>query len=153
MRLSTMRRVDAATTADGRNPIAEEIVRRWTDEPVALRFFRSSANVVYTFAAERGCVLRFADAGERSAETIAAELDLVRALARYGLPVAVPVPSRGGNLVETVTVGADAYHVCVFPLLGGHVRDLDELDPAQLRSWGAALGRLHAATRRLRVAR
>jgi Ser/Thr protein kinase RdoA (MazF antagonist) len=62
-----------------------------------------------------------------------------------GLPIARPVPSYRGNFVETVTTDSGTFNACVFPALPGTQREIEQLDPAGFRSWGAALGRLHAA--------
>jgi Ser/Thr protein kinase RdoA (MazF antagonist) len=145
MRLSTMWRVDRAVTRDGRNPVAGEIARRWKHRSGSVRFFRSSANFVYSLRANGPCFLRFADETERSRTTIEAEVDLLNRLAGAGVPVARPVPSLLGNLVETVSTDRGTYNACVFPALSGAQHEIEALDPAQFRSWGAALGRLHAA--------
>ena len=49
MRLSTMWAVDRTIDADGRSPIADEILAAWGHDPGTARFFRSSANFIYTF--------------------------------------------------------------------------------------------------------
>jgi Ser/Thr protein kinase RdoA (MazF antagonist) len=127
MRLSTMWKVDRATTPDGRNPIAEELAEYWEHEPRSVRFFRSSANFVYTIVAGDRHFLRFADTRERSRPAIEAELELLKSLARNGLGVAAPVPSRRGNIVETVTTSSGTYHACVFPALPGTELELARL--------------------------
>ena len=52
MRLSTMLRVDGATSAEGRNPAAEAALERWRHDAGSVRFFRSSANFVHVFRVE-----------------------------------------------------------------------------------------------------
>jgi Ser/Thr protein kinase RdoA (MazF antagonist) len=145
MRLSTLWKVDREITADGRNPIAEEVARRWRHDPASVRFFRSSANFVYTLGADRGYFLRFAHESERSRDAIEAELRLLSLLAQTDAPVAVPVASRAGKLVETVATGSGTFHACVFPARPGRQLEFDALDLSQFGSWGLALGGLHAA--------
>lgn len=149
MRLSTVWRVDRTVDADGRNIIAEQILDRWEHEPGSARFFRSSANFVYTFR-RRGSqhYLRFADDRERRRDGIEAEIILLTWLADRGLPVARPLPSRERSLVESVDTAAGTFHAVAFEALDGVERELDDLGPADLQEWGAALGRLHAATAR-----
>jgi Ser/Thr protein kinase RdoA (MazF antagonist) len=146
MRLSTLWRVDRTVTADGRSPVAEQILARWRHEPGSARFFRSSANFVYTFRdGDERRFLRFADAGERRREVVEAEVALLRWLAPQGVPVAEPLPSRDGSFVETVRTRLGTFHAVVFTALEGDQSDIDELDAPRFRRWGAALGSLHAS--------
>lgn len=145
MRLSTLWRVDATIDADGGSPVAERLLEGWTHDHGSARFFRSSANFLYQFR-DGGQVrfLRFAAATERTRDTIEAEMELVQALDAGGVAVAAPVPSRRGNLVETVGTDWGIFHAVVFPALAGTQFDLDERDAAGVRRWGAALGHLHS---------
>ena len=66
MRLSTLWKVDSTIDADGRSPVADRIVERWTHDPGSARFVRSSANFVYHLTRDGARqFLRFADSGER----------------------------------------------------------------------------------------
>lgn len=150
MRLSTMAKVDAAIRADGGSPVAERVLERWTYDRGSVQFFRSSANFIYRFRdQERSRYLRFADASERSREAVESEMVVVEAVAASGLVAATPVPSRNGNVVETVDTEWGTFHAVVFPALGGEQYELSDLDGSRFRRWGGALGRLHAATSRL----
>lgn len=153
MKLSVMLKVDSAIDEEGRSPIAERILERWGHEPGSARFYRSSANFVYTFSrgGEQGggrCFLRFADSGERSAAEVAAELALLRWVASQDMRVAAPIASTHGREMETVATDLGTFHAVVFPALPGAQMEIEELSAEQFERWGAALGQLHATMRR-----
>ena len=146
MRLSTMAKVDATIRADGSSPVAEQIVERWVHDRGSVQFFRSSANFIYRFRdGESTRFLRFADSSDRSREAVETELAVLDAVVA-GLVVATPIASKHGNAVETVETEWGTFHAVVFPALDGQQYELDDLDDSGFRQWGAALGRLHAAT-------
>lgn len=149
MRLSTMWSVDATIDAEGRSPVADRILERWEYDRDSSRFFRSCANFVYSLRRGGGaCFLRFAAGTEREWQAIEAEVELVGWLRREGLGVPEVLPSRVGDGVETVETDSGAYHAVVMSGLAGEQREIEELDTAGFRSWGAALGELHAALAR-----
>ncbi len=147
MRLSTLWSVDCTADAHGRSPVADRILERWAHDRGSARAFRSSANFVYVFRdAGRRRFLRFAHSSERSRETIEAEVDILNWLAGAGVSVARPLPSTGGNVVETVVTDLGTFHAVVFPALEGACDlDIGDLDAPRFRAWGTALGELHAA--------
>jgi Ser/Thr protein kinase RdoA (MazF antagonist) len=141
-----MWRVDSTLGADGRSPVAEQIMEHWAHAPGSVRFFRSSANFLYVFRNNgKRYFLRFADSGERSREAIEAEVDLLGRLARAGIAVATPVPSRHGTLVETIATDQGIFHAVVFAGLEGSQLALRDLDESRFRAWGATLAKLHSA--------
>lgn len=151
MRLSTMWTVDRTVRDDGSSPVAERILEGWAHEGGSVRFFRSSANFLYVFQRDgEQHFLRFADSSERSRETIEAEVDLLGWLAGAGIDVPVPVPSRHGNLLETIGTDRGEFHAVVFPAMSGEQFEIGDLDDSGFRRWGAALGQLHAAMREYR---
>ncbi len=120
----------------GGSPIAEQILTPWDHEQGSVRFFRSSANFVYRFRQEgKPCFLRFAATSERTRDTIEAEIDILQWVAKRGMTVTSPLPSRNGNFVETVATDLGIFHAVVFAGLEG----------SQFGEWGAALGKLHSA--------
>lgn len=146
MRLSTMMRVDATVDADGRSPLAREILAAWDHDTGSERFFRSSANFLYRFRrAGAPHFLRFADNAERLREHVVDEMEIVRSLAAMGINVATPVPSTAGCLVETVETRLGTFDAVVLPAIDGTLLEIEELGAAGFRAWGAALGRLHVA--------
>ena len=151
MRLSTILRVDGATSADGRNPAAEAALERWRHDAGSLRFFRSSANFVHVFRLD-GVLhfLRLAEQSERRREAIEDELALLRVLVDRGLPVAIPLDSDRGHGVETLATPLGDFHACAFAGCAGEQWDEDdELGTDRLVKWGEALGRLHAEAKDL----
>jgi Ser/Thr protein kinase RdoA (MazF antagonist) len=151
MRLSTMLRVDGATSAEGRNPVAEAALEHWRHDAGSLRFFRSSANFVHVFRVDGALrFLRLAEGSERRREAIEDELALLRVLAVRGLPVAIPCESDRGRSVEMLATPLGVFHACAFAALQGEQWDEDdELSADRLLTWGEALGRLHAEAREL----
>jgi Ser/Thr protein kinase RdoA (MazF antagonist) len=148
MKLSTLWNVHRLDGPEGRNPLADQIVERWQHDPGTARLFRSSANFVFRFQHEgERCFLRIADGVERARKTIEAEVDLVRWLAGHGVHVALPIRSRYGHDLESLTTDWGTFHVVAFEGLAGSQRDIETLDAAGFRAWGAALGRLHRAMR------
>lgn len=149
MRLSTMWKVDSTIDENGSSPVVEQILERWAYDSGSTRFFRSSANFVYVFQINgKRHFLRFADSSERGGEAIEAEMDLLQWLAGTGIPVACPVASAGGNLVETVETRWGTFHAVVAPALEGAQFEIEDIDDSGFRRWGAALGALHSALER-----
>jgi Ser/Thr protein kinase RdoA (MazF antagonist) len=144
MRLSTMWSIDRTIDASGSSAVAAHILANWLHDPGSLHFFRSSANFVYVFSYDgRQHFLRFTEKSERSRDAVETEVALLRWLAGAGIAVAVPVPSKRSNDVETMTTAWGTFHAVVFPAVAGTQFALDELDLPQFQAWGAVLGRLH----------
>src|SRR5687768_5846330 len=149
MRLSVMSNVDRMIDASGSSPVAEQILEPWPHDSGSVRFFRSSANFVYVFRHDgKRRFLRFAESSERRRTSIDAEIALVEWLAAEGLAVVRPVRSHNERFVETVATDWGTFHAVVFDALEGTQFELDELDDAGFRAWGAALGQLHATIRK-----
>lgn len=149
MRLTDIRWLDELAGSDGVNPLAHRALESWDSDQGSARFIRSSANFVFTF--RRGGTphfLRLSLDRERSRSAIEAELGLVVWLRSEDVPVPAIVPSRDGSEVVTLDGGEGLLHAVVFTAASGVQRDLIELTSADIRAWGAALGRLHAALRR-----
>jgi Ser/Thr protein kinase RdoA (MazF antagonist) len=150
MRLSTMWKVDTTIDESGHSVVADQIAAAWDLDGDRPRFFRSSSNFIYVFGpSETRRFLRFADATERRRDEIDAEVSLVAWLAAQGVTVAVPIASKTGHLVETIETGTGTFHAVLFDGLAGEHLDIVTLTEDDYRLWGAALGRLHATTKRL----
>jgi amicoumacin kinase len=80
-------------------------------------------------------------------EQVLGELDFVRYLDAHGVPVALPVPSRSGNLVESIPLDEEACFLAyAFEKVPGFMYpDEDEVEFPEpvLVEWGRLLGRLH----------
>jgi Ser/Thr protein kinase RdoA (MazF antagonist) len=145
MKLSTLWAFDQTIGADGSSPIATQIARRWDHDPGSIRFFRSSANVIYilTVDGER-CFLRCAAATERTRETIENELAIIDHVHSTGMPVVRPIGSLAGSFVETVETGIGSVHAVLFQGIPGELKHADSLSESEMRVWGATIGKLHA---------
>lgn len=145
MKLSTMLKVNSTIDAHWYSRIAEQILEPWEHDQSSARFFRASANFVYTFRTQgKDYVLRFTDSAERSAAAVEGEMVLLQWLTSKGLIVTPPIASKNGRSVEKVETDLGTFYGVVFPLLQGVQVDFDELNAAQFTAWGAALGKLHA---------
>jgi Ser/Thr protein kinase RdoA (MazF antagonist) len=149
MKLSTLWSIDRTIDADGSSPVARRIADRWQHDQGSVRFIRSSANFLYEVRREGApCFLRFAASSERRREVIEAEMALLQWLAREGLPVVRPIPSRDGLFVDSVAMNGATFHAVLFEGLSGAQFEIDDLDSGRFQLWGAALGRLHAMLER-----
>jgi len=93
-------------------------------------------------------ILRVLQDPRRPLALVRGELDWIEHLARNGVPVARPIPSARGNLVETIPDGQGGDFLCVAfeRAPGGEIRKAHIGDPF-FRSYGDLLGRMHAATK------
>jgi Ser/Thr protein kinase RdoA (MazF antagonist) len=132
--------------------VAQDAARRWCGTGSkgcvdSLVYVRSSANHVFRFLDEgKPRFLRLAHDTERRRAAIEAELDFIQHAAGAGLPVARPLPSARGALIEEVGGKGQRYYAVVFAGLPGRELELDELDEARFRAWGRALALLHDAS-------
>ena len=145
MKLSMMLKVDSTVDKEGQSRIAEHLLEQWEHDPGSARFFRSSTNFVYVFrkGGER-YFLRFAESAERTREAIEAEMAILQWVAKKGMTVTTPTPSKSGQCVESVETDLGTFHAVVFAKLQGREIDIEELSTSQFETWGATLGKLHA---------
>ncbi|MHB8946129.1 MAG: phosphotransferase enzyme family protein [Bacillota bacterium] len=144
MKLSFMNQVIQTVDGEGHSPLAERLLPPWGFERGTAKFFRASANCLFTFRRQgQQCFLRFNHLGERDKDFVEDELKLLQELVAQGVSVARPIPSSGGNLVEVQETVVGPVLVVVFEALEGEQRELDEMTEDQVEQWGAALGRLH----------
>ena len=73
-------------------------------------------------------------------------MDYLEYLIQKGIPIAKPVRSSIGALIESLSTTEDPLRCAVFEALPGDHPDFDELTRDQFRQWGELLGRLHKAT-------
>ena len=128
MRLSTMWSVDRTLRSDGGSSVAHDLLQAWRHDEASARFFRSSANFVYSFQRDgAACFLRFAHDSERTRASVETETKLLAWLTREGVHVATPIASKDGQLVVTSTTGLGTFHAVVFGAEKG-----DQLEPGEL---------------------
>jgi Ser/Thr protein kinase RdoA (MazF antagonist) len=146
MTLRLMQAVVATLNEQDESPIADLIAQLWAPDPSNVRYFRASANFIFTFTLnEQPAILRFAHESERAAAAIEAELAFLRRLAARHVPVALPIRSLSGRYVESVATSLGIFHAVVFERLSGEHHDIDDLSLDQYTQWGNALGVLHQA--------
>lgn len=147
MKLETMSDLMLACSSEQGSPLLDDVICRWPYDQGSVRFFRVSANCVFTFqAAGQGYFLRVNRATERTVGAWQAEIAFMHELARKGLRIAAPVPSLAGNYVESAHTVCGELHAVVFQALPGRpCAEIADLSPALLTRWGKALGELHHA--------
>jgi Ser/Thr protein kinase RdoA (MazF antagonist) len=145
--LSEIQRLKSTVTDDWRSTVADAVAARWEIAPGAARWWRSSASHVFVVpdggTGGGACYLRFVPAHLPAADRLAAGARTHARLHDAGARVADAVRSPSGDVVETVPTAVGqvvAYAVRQAP---GLERDVDDLDDAAARAWGAALGDLH----------
>lgn len=129
--------------------------------PAAARLWHADARVVaelgtwenYVYlvrAGGRQVVLRLVDSTRQPEAAVAAELDFVRYLSGAGLPVAGPVASAAGHVLERIEAPADTVLLAsAFEYVDGQILDAARCaaaPPSFWHAWGAAVGHLHAAS-------
>jgi len=145
LRLSSLWAVRTDATTQGSDPVAVAALSRW-GEALGGNFFRASASFVYRVrSGEHERWLRLTQGLDATAGSVKNEASLLLWVAGRGVPVARPISSLTGRLVETVDTELGAFHAVLFEAARGQQRDLDEMDGDDLRRWGAALANLHAA--------
>lgn len=151
MKLSMMQSLVATLTDTQQSAIANHIATAWAHDAGSVHYIRASANFVFAFSHQhQPYILRFTHADSR-ADAIAAELAYLEHLATRHVSVALPTRSVANRLVETCATPLGVFHAVAFERLQGTQYEGEELAPEQLRTWGAALGRLHQAAQGYRT--
>jgi Ser/Thr protein kinase RdoA (MazF antagonist) len=146
MKLSTILAVDQTIGPDGSSPIATSIAQRWRHDPGSVKFFRSSANVIYTLETDGvRSFLRCAANTERSRDAIEDELAIIECVRKSGFSVVCPLASKSGHLVETVDTALGQFHAVLFAGIPGEHKQPDTISVEEMFAWGAAVGHLHTA--------
>lgn len=129
--------VEFATRLDKRgHPIALKAARLWGRSEV--QFVRSSACHVFMASSRDGVRLALRLRPSQEASALESGSHWARRLADLGGPVARPVLSETGRMVEMV----DGYACEALEWIDGEPLG-DALDAVEARAWGAALARLH----------
>ena len=146
MKLSLMQAIDVTIADTGESALANQLLTAWLHDPDSARFFRTSANAVFTFTqAGSPYILRFNHDDERSVSYICAEIAYLQHLSNAGVSIARPVQSLAGRYVESMDTSHGCFHSVVFEAVSGQQFEIDELTLDGFRTWGQALGKLHTA--------
>jgi Ser/Thr protein kinase RdoA (MazF antagonist) len=139
--ISELVRFTGLLAADRLCPAAEAPAARWgAAGVVSLRSSASHVLVARRSDASRVVLRMRPDHGE-AAVVLGRGARVARDWRAAGGPLAGPVPSLGGLLVELV----DGYAVTALEAVRGDPLDDDATDPAVAYAWGATLARAHSA--------
>jgi Ser/Thr protein kinase RdoA (MazF antagonist) len=128
-------------------------IQLWAGDPTSTKLLAVAKHAVYVFTAGgRELVMKVAVLGDRSEESILAEVDWVLHLAAGGVPVCRPVPSVHGLYVERILVKGRSKSVLAFtvekaPGDPSGPAELMEWPSSLVEQWGAIAGRIHAASK------
>ena len=137
------------TIHDGECNIANHIASHWQHDADSVRFFRASANFLFTFKTEgQARFLRFNHADERTLSGIEAELDFLKFLATENIQIATPIRSNAGNHIESIDTDYGTFHTVVFQSIAGEQFDLETMNQDRFARWGNSLGKLHNAAQK-----
>ncbi|HYM81028.1 MAG TPA: hypothetical protein VEY91_06410 [Candidatus Limnocylindria bacterium] len=122
---------------------ARTALTRWDGDPATLEHLATSGNDVYRFHAGEPRILRITDRAYRTFAEQGAEMAFLRHLDDRGVRVAAPLPSRAGELLETL----DDCSACVLSWAPGVRVDpgSPDWDLPFFREWGRNLAEIHLA--------
>lgn len=113
--------------------------------------YEGCANLVYQYETNgQQRILRISFRSDRTVELIQAELHFVNHLAENGVRVSHSIPSRNGNLIETIQVEGVTFHAVSFvrgrgmrvPDNGYRYREGVSINE-YFQNWGRVLGQMH----------
>lgn len=104
---------------EGMRRVAEELARRWSDQPLA--FVRNFSNVVYRVGTEHS--LRLTSEAHRTQQQIHSELGLLRWVGSRGVAASQAVACQRGELLHRVEHAGVRY--CAVLFHGAKGRSLD----------------------------
>ncbi len=128
----------------GKETFAHEMARQWNYEEKTLNLINTSSNFAFEMKennAER--ILRMTHQTERSLELVQAELDFILYLDSQKIPVAKPVPSNNGKIVEQIETEHGIFNGVLFEKIQGDYVGLEEMEEWQLKDWGKMMARMH----------
>ncbi len=143
-----MTRVPAILLADfpGRDAVAHEALRRWAPGKTAIEHVSDGASFTYRFALPGGHLyLRLTPPGWRSEAEVRGELAFIQHLNTRGIPLARPVPSLAGELLEMVGSSRGPCIAVAFEEVRGTSSDARLWSPEQSREAGRLMARAHLA--------
>ena len=132
-----------------KNPqLAKAILENWDHDAEGLdeafQSFHVYANAVYPFPKYgKTYWLRFAPEQEKGERNWHAEMAFLEYLQKNGFPCAKPVPSKNGNLIESVSAESGSYLAAVFEQAPGQRLDTVAPTEALIRAMGETVGQLH----------
>lgn len=133
-----------------------QCVDHWGLVPEKMKLVRDGVNHVFAteFVDGAPVIIRISDDSVHGRDEILGELLWLDHLIRHGCTVTTPIPSRGGELLETIELDLGTMHVSCFERFGGR-----QIDPATDAEWndelflklGREIGRIHRASDKLQL--
>ncbi len=140
--------------ADDSSPYHEALAQceqHWGLVPEKTELIRDGVNHVFGTESVDGepVIIRVSDGAIRRRGEVLAELVWLEHLIRHGCTVTTPIPSRRGELLETIDLEDGTLHVCCFKRFMGR-----QINPATDAAWndelflklGREIGRIHRAS-------
>lgn len=143
-----MTRVPAILLADfpDRDAVAHEALRRWSPSQTAIEHVSDGASFTYRFNSSGGRLyLRLTPSGWRSEAEVRGEMAFIQHLDARGIPLARPVPSLKGELLEVVESSLGPCIAVAFEEVRGASSDDRLWSPEQSREVGRLMARAHLA--------
>jgi Ser/Thr protein kinase RdoA (MazF antagonist) len=114
--------------------------------PLHFVFMAQVQNTVFGFSQESAeCVLRLTPESHRSFEQIEAEIDWVRHLDQWGLPVSAPIANREGNFCQRTEIDEKPWIATAFRRAPGKIGAESAWHQGTFRTWGQITARMHIA--------
>jgi Ser/Thr protein kinase RdoA (MazF antagonist) len=124
--------------------IGDEFVKLWQCDAGSLKLIQMSANVVYFFTyLNDDFVLRVVHESKRGFDAINAEIEFVRFLLDFDLPLNCPIKSISGMFVEKISTNEGEFYAVVFRRLPGKDIDINDMKDWQIMEWGKTLAMIH----------
>lgn len=135
------------------NPdLAELLINHWDYDPQSLelfQYFRISANAIYPIRIKgEVCFLRFSPVSEKQEENVLAELAFLNYLRHEGYSAMEAIHSRSGDELIRKETPWGEYFASVFRQVPGKQISQTDFNDNILFAYGAALGELHALSRK-----
>jgi Ser/Thr protein kinase RdoA (MazF antagonist) len=125
--------------------IVTALAMRWGADAFPISCISRGPNAVHRCETGAGrFYLRVTRPGSRSLELVAAAVDWQRYLHERAAPVAEPVPSADGHLIEVVSESGQPVFATVTREVQGNRIDFTNL--LQITAWATAIGRIHGAS-------
>ena len=119
-------------------------------DPDSFKWLGGTDGAVYRCRiASRAYVMKFVPSEQQSEGPYLEKIAYARFLGENGVPIALPVESHEGKLVECAGSGDRTYLVTVMPMADGRhpqPRNLYDWNERLFLAWGQVMGRMHALT-------
>ena len=129
-----------------RQLLLDQIARCYGIEPSQFRCLTDNPeDGVYGFKRHgQECVMKYTLPTERTFDALQAQVDWINFLALHDVPVARPIPSQQGLLVEQLPFNDSMVSVVCYQHVLGERPSVPALTAEQWQGWGQTLGKLHA---------